>query len=272
MKKISVTFLTAYLYCKRKFFLEQVAGITEPPKEVLVKGKIKHDVFDLVNKQERGIVLSINDDDKPGILRKYRDAYARNLKNILIISKKSLQQINTKLIDAYQDLWLFFEEESAARAENVYNFLKTRKVFGKELWDSLLPKIESEVYVESDTLQLKGKIDRIENFNETIVPVELKTGSAPKEGVWESHLIQIVAYMMLLEEKLGKPTAVGKVRYFKNNIEREVHINPFLREEVKKLVKEVQDFLEKQNLPDFTKNKTKCVSCGLKEDCFRFQT
>jgi len=269
---IPVTFLTSYLYCKRKFFLEQVAGIVEPPKEVLVKGKIKHNVFDLVNKQERGIVLSIKNDNKSEIIQKYRESYSKNLKNILLINKKPLQQLNIKLIDAYNELWSFFEEESASRAENVYKFLKTKRVFGKELWESLTPKIESEVYVESDNLQLKGKIDRIEKHNETIIPVELKTGNVPKEGVWESHMIQIAAYMLLLEDVLGKKTVVGKVKYIKNNILREVHMNPFLKEEIRRLVKEVQEFLAKQDIPDFAKNKKKCESCGLREDCCYFQT
>jgi len=54
------------------------------------------------------------------------------------------------------------------------------------------------------TGELKGKIDRIEKFNDTAIPVELKTGKAPKGGVWESHMIQVASYMLLLEEKLGK--------------------------------------------------------------------
>jgi len=270
--KIPVTFLTSYMYCKRKFFLEQIAGIIEPPKEVLVKGRIKHNVFDLANKQERGIILSIKNDNKQEIIQRYRESYAKNLKNILLINKNSLKQLNIQLSDAYNELWSYFEEESITRAENIHNFLKTKKIFGKELWDALTPKIESEIYVESDNLQLKGKVDRIEKYDETIIPVELKTGKAPKEGVWQEHMIQIGAYMLMLGEVLGKKTVVGKVKYIKNNISREVHMNPFLQEEIKRLVKEVQEFLEKKNIPNFTKNKAKCESCGLREDCYYFET
>jgi CRISPR-associated protein Cas4 len=269
---ISVTFLTAYMYCKRKFFLEKIAGIAEPPKEVVVKGRIKHNVFDLVNKQERGIVLCITEDDFEKIKKRYAECYSKNLKNILIISKNDLQKLNLKLIDVYNELWPFFDEEAKARAENIHKFLKTKKVFGKELWDMLLPKIESEVYIESDELGLKGKVDRIERYNDTIIPVELKTGSAPREGVWEEHMIQIGAYMMLLESVNGSKTPVGKVKYLKENITREIYMNPALQEEIKKLVKEVQGFLEKKNLPDFTRNRAKCGKCGLKKDCFMFDS
>jgi CRISPR-associated protein Cas4 len=268
---ISVTFLTAYMYCKRKFFLEKIAGISEPPKDVVVKGSIKHDVFDLVNKQERGIVLSISSDDFEETLQKYRNNYAKNLRNIVMIYKEQLKKLDLKLSEVYNELWPLFLEEAESRAKNVHDFLKKHKVFGRELWDKLTPKIESEVFVQSDELQLKGKIDRIEVFENSAIPVELKTGSAPKEGLWEEHMIQLGAYMMLLE-MMGKKTPVGKVKYIKENITRELHMNPFLQEEIKKLVKEVQDFLEKKTLPDFSKNRAKCEKCGLREDCFMFQT
>ena len=39
-KRISVSTLSAYMYCKRKLFLERVLGLFEPEKEALVKGTI----------------------------------------------------------------------------------------------------------------------------------------------------------------------------------------------------------------------------------------
>jgi CRISPR-associated protein Cas4 len=270
--KISVTFLTAYMYCKRKFFLEQIAGIAEPPKEVLVTGKIKHNVFDLANKQERGIVLAVTNSDKEQIETKYKEMYAKNLKNTILINKDALNKVEKSLSDAYKELWPFFEEEAKVRAENLHKFAAENNIFGKELWEKLTPKIESEVYVESENLQLKGKVDRIEVYADKIVPVELKTGSGPKEGVWEEHQVQIGAYMMLLEEVLGKKASVGRVSYLKDKEDREVSLNPFLRDEIVKLVKEVQEFIEKKNIPDFTRNRNKCESCGLKENCYYFET
>jgi len=34
------------------------------------------------------------------------------------------------------------------------------------------------------------------------------------------------------------------------------------------LVKEVQDLLKNQNIPNYCENKNKCVNCGLRETCY----
>jgi CRISPR-associated protein Cas4 len=265
---IPVTWLTSYLYCRRKFYLENVLGIAEPPKDVLIKGKIKHSVFDIANKQERGIVLSIISDNKQAIFEKYKSAYSRNLKNTLLVHKIELKKLNLNLIEVFKELWPFFLNESIARSNNIHKFLKQTGLLGKELWEALTPKIESEMYVKSDKLGLKGKIDRVEKFDDKIIPVELKTGSAPKEGVWEGHLIQIGAYIMLLEENFNMEIDTGKVIYLNEKIARNVKVNPFLRDDILKLVSEVKRVVEKKELPDFTSNRNKCDSCGLRKECF----
>ena len=265
---ISVTWLSSYIYCKRKFFLENVLGISEPQKDIILKGKIKHGVYDLANKQERGIVLSIVAADKSIILEKYKNAYMKNLKNMLLIHKSGLEELNLKQEDVFDDLWAFFNDEAEVRAENIFCFADKTKLLGKQLWDSLTPKIESEFYIESDALGLKGKVDRVEKYSDSLVPVELKAGSAPKEGVWEGHLIQLGAYIMLLEEMSRKKIDKGKVVYLSEKDAREVRINPFVRDEIKRLVNEVNMRLEKKELPAFTTNRKKCDSCGLRQDCF----
>ena len=63
-KRISVSMLSAYLYCKRKLFLERVLGLFEPEKEALVKGTIRHETYDRVNRIEEKIVKSITENDE----------------------------------------------------------------------------------------------------------------------------------------------------------------------------------------------------------------
>ena len=45
-------------------------------------------------------------------------------------------------------------------------------------------------------------------------------------------------------------------------------MNPFMRDEVKKIVNDVISLLENNNIPDFCDNKNKCIKCGLKETCY----
>ena len=73
------------------------------------------------------------------------------------------------------------------------------------------------------------------------VPIELKTGKMPKEGVWPGHRIQIAAYSMLIEEKFNTTVKEGFVRYLDSKETRHIAINPFMREEITNLIKEVQN-------------------------------
>ncbi|MBW3017222.1 CRISPR-associated protein Cas4 [Candidatus Woesearchaeota archaeon] len=266
--KISVTWLTSYLYCRRKFYIENVLGISEPPKDVLIKGKIRHDVFDLANKQERGIIFSIDSAVKSSIFEKYKNAYLKNLKNTILIHKPTLKSLNLDLKQVFKELWPLFVNESIARSNNVFKFAENTGLRGKELWEALTPKIESELYVESDNIGLKGKVDRVEKYEDKVIPIELKTGSAPREGVWEGHLIQVAAYILLLEEKFSMQIDYGKVVYLNEGIARTIRINPSLKDEIVKLTAEVKDVIEKKQMPDFTSNRNKCESCGLRKECF----
>ncbi|MBU1704594.1 MAG: hypothetical protein KJ922_04465, partial [Nanoarchaeota archaeon] len=56
---ISVTSLSSYLYCQRKLFLERVLGLFELPKAALIKGTVRHETYDLINKGEEALVRSI---------------------------------------------------------------------------------------------------------------------------------------------------------------------------------------------------------------------
>ena len=266
---INVTALSAYLYCRRKLYLEEVLGLKEVPKETVIIGKIRHNVYDLVNRQEKGIVLSIDENNVGQIEEKYKTSYSNNLKNSIKLNKTLLHNLKFNLSDVYRQLWPTFLEEAKVRASALASFVEKSKIFGPKLWEKLTPKIESEVFVSSQELELKGKIDRIEKHENKVVPIELKTGKAPRESVWESHLIQVGAYMMLLEEQFQKPVSEGIVEYLSEKIKRPVKMNPFLKDDIMKLKEKVKDLLSSNKLPDFTENKNKCRICGLREECYK---
>jgi len=267
-RRISVTMLSGYLYCARKLFLEKVLGLFEPEKVVLVKGSIRHETYDKINKIEESIVTSIKKEDEfEDIYNKYAKAYSSLLRKSITKNKYRLRNIKMPLIDAYHDIWPFFKKESEIRALNIYNFVTKFNVYGFELWDKLVPKIESEKRVSSDNLELKGIVDKIEVYPEGYVPVELKTGSMPREGVWPGHRIQIGAYSLMLEEKYGKKIKEAFVHYLDTDTRRQVVINPFLKEEVKELKDKVRKLLEGNEIPDIADNENKCKKCGLREKC-----
>ncbi|MEA2036019.1 MAG: CRISPR-associated protein Cas4 [Nanoarchaeota archaeon] len=266
---LSVTTVTSYLYCARKLYLQYVLKLTEPPKEALIKGSIRHKAYENINLAEEELVKSIS---KGTILSdlegKYHQKYREILLNVIKEYKEKLNKFSIKPEELFKNVWPLILSESETRANSVYRFIQKHEVFGEELWEKLTPKIESELRIESEKLGLKGIIDQIEVYKEGFVPIELKTGKSPREGVWPGHKVQLIAYAMLIEERFNTEIKEGFVHYLDSKERRHIPLNPFMRLEVKELVKKVNNLLNSDKLPDFEKNTNKCISCGLKEDCY----
>ncbi len=267
--KISVTMLSSYLYCSRKLFLEKVLLLEEPPKESLVLGSIRHNTYDKINKTEEEIVTSIAKImPLESIEAMYRQKYLQILRKTIADNKKRLDEVNVGMLDAYKKNFPCIAEESSTRAGNIFSFMEANKVFGKELWEKLTPKIISELRIESDELRLKGVIDQLHVYNDEYVPFELKTGRTPSDGVWPSHRIQIAAYSLLLQEYFKKPIKEGFVVYLDTRQKRRIAINPYMKEEVIQMVDDVIALLEDKELPNYCGNENKCRKCGLKQTCY----
>lgn len=266
---ISVTKLSSYLYCKRKLFLEQVLGLFEPDKSALVKGTIRHATYDELNKIEENIVKTIQKGTKfKQIHDKYIHEYASILRKVIKNNRQRLKNLNLDPSKIFKNVFPRFVMEGERRALNIYNFMNKHDVYGEELWNKLTPKIISELKIRSNSLLLSGIVDQIEKYEEGMVPIELKTGSMPKEGVWPGHKIQIAAYAILLEEYYKKPIKEGFVHYLDSDERRQVIINPFLKEEVNEIKQKVLELLKADQIPEFCDNQRKCEVCGLKKQCF----
>lgn len=267
--KISVSMLSTYLYCPRLLFLQKVLEVEEVPKEAVVLGSIRHESFDSINKKEENLVVSLKKPtDLDYLSQLYKQAHSKLLREVIIKNKSRLKEVDVKLIEAFKKNWPNLQEEAETRAKNIFSFIEKHNIYGKELWEKLSPKIQSEFRIESDELQLKGIIDQVYVYEDNYIPIELKTGKSPKDGVWPGHRIQIGAYALMLEEKFKIPIKEGIVRYLDSKEKRQIVINPFLKEEIKNIVREVQELIENRNLPDYCHNENKCKVCSLNGVCY----
>ena len=266
--QIAVTLLSAYLYCKRKLFLERVLKLVEVPKEAIVLGSVRHLTYDKINIAEKQIISSIGSSDLEHIFDSYKKRYSAFLRASIIEKKTDLEKVKVALPDAFKKAWKHILREAEARTNNVFEFSRKTGLLRTELWEALTPKIKSEYKINSDKLGLVGVIDQIEISRENIIPVELKTGKAPDGGIWPSHKIQLAAYLMLIEEEFSKQPEYGKVRYLDVTQERKLTMNPFLKEEVTNLRDKVKGLLNSTELPKPCENQNKCNSCGLKNQCY----
>lgn len=266
---ISVSLLSAYLYCKRKLFLERVLGLDEGPKQAPIRGNIRHKVYEKINNVEEQIITSITKKDTfQDILQLYHSTYSRIIRDVLEYYRFNLKSVNLTKLELFREIWPAFQTEAKLRARNTYRFIQKYNLYGNELWQELTPKIKSELKLISKNLNLVGKVDQLELHKEMIVPVELKTGKSPSNGVWPGHKIQIAAYALLIEDQFNKQVNQGSVIYLDQNVRRTIIINPFLKDEIIELRKEVEQLLNSTSPPTFTENANKCKKCGLKSLCY----
>jgi len=264
---ISVTDLTAYMYCPRKLYFSKVLHIKEKPKEAMIKGKIKHQVFDAAGREDKEIITHFTAKDLLEDLEmQFRRVYYKVLMFHIQRAKEELEAQGLQTLLVYQELWPFFLQEARDKSALFFSLASEKKLYGEALWMAL-PKGIPELRIVSEKLGLIGVIDRVD-IAEDFVPVEIKTGKAPREGVWKENMIQLGAYLLLASEHYGKDIKEGFIEYRAVNERRKVVMNPFLKDEILELVRRVNTLLQSQELPPKVSEEWKCTTCGVREVCF----
>jgi len=266
---IKVTDLSTYLYCPRKLYLEYTTPIFPPPRDVMIIGSIKHNVIDTINRIEQNIITSITKDTKTtDITGNYLKNYKEILRSTIEKRQKQIQAFNINETQLFSSTWQYLLNEGQSRAHNVSEFISIKKIYGEKLWNEITPKILTEQRIKSKNLKLKGIIDRIEIYPEKNIPIELKTGTPPKQGVWPGNRIQLTAYMLLTEEHFQKPVTEGYISYIDHNEKIKIILNSFSIENLIKIRDQIIQMLESNKEPDTIDNKKKCIKCQFNKKCY----
>jgi CRISPR-associated protein Cas1 len=125
---------------------------------------------------------------------------------------------------------------------------------------------------ESELYGLIGKVDCLRKLSGEIIPYEHKRGRAARDAegkaeTWASDRLQIIAYALLVEERLGETVSEGRVRYHADNVTVRVPIDDEARlffETSLARAKELQIRVER---PPVTSNERLCVKCSLAPIC-----
>ena len=111
---------------------------------------------------------------------------------------------------------LFYLEE----VEELYT--QDAAVFAGRRLHTELEKQEDEeweqLFLESEELGLRGRVDALRSRDGQIIPYEHKRGRSQSNNshqpqAWESDRLQILAYAYLIESALGIPILEGRIRY-----------------------------------------------------------
>jgi CRISPR-associated exonuclease Cas4 len=117
--------------------------------------------------------------------------------------------------------------------------------------------------LRSERLGLQGRPDYILEIEGEMVPVELKSGRTPK-GPLFSHILQVAAYCVLLEEE-GQKVTHGILRY--EEAEHEIEYNQDLRIMVLSKLDDMRALMKSGDVHRNHHRPGKCRSCSRREGC-----
>jgi CRISPR-associated exonuclease Cas4 len=123
----------------------------------------------------------------------------------------------------------------------------------------------------SDALGLVGRPDYlIESDDGGVVPVEVKSSACPAGGrPYDSHVAQLAAYCLLVEDVLGAAVHYGVIKY--RDREVRVEYTPGLREHALALIGEMKRDMGAAASGDEVHRShddpRRCASCSLRDVC-----
>ncbi|MEM1988801.1 MAG: CRISPR-associated protein Cas4 [Candidatus Woesearchaeota archaeon] len=244
-----VSDINSFLFCKRKFALSKKISIKEEGYSL-----------DLGNFFHEGLEYFYNNE------KKYLEEFSLEKNNLEIVYRKlkndSIIFVSRKipeLVNEINSLNKFLNIHMINRINLVREFNRVKKLQGKELAEAIMPKIKIEFPIKDEILDLSGRIDLIEIYDEEIVPVEIKS----TETLRESYLMQAIAYGIMLK---NNRFMVNKVKIINPSRSKEILLNPFHEIELKKLIYQMNEALEKIPPPE---RMSYCDRCVYYEYCWK---
>lgn len=128
-----------------------------------------------------------------------------------------------------------------------------------------------ELFLESEELGLRGRVDALRTRDRQIIPYEHKRGRSCRDKnnqpqAWESDRLQLLAYACLLEST-GITVYEGRIRYHADNALVRVPIDDTGRAAVKAAVEQARLLRQSTSRPPVTDNERLCVRCSLAPVC-----
>ncbi|MCA1565401.1 MAG: CRISPR-associated protein Cas4 [Acidobacteria bacterium] len=113
---------------------------------------------------------------------------------------------------------------------------------------------------------LVGRPDYLVRTDEGVVPVEAKSTACPANGVpYESHLMQLASYCLLVEETTGVGVPFGVIRYRDRQLR--VDYTQELRETLLALLAEMREARKAKDVHRSHDRTARCAACSYREIC-----
>lgn len=113
--------------------------------------------------------------------------------------------------------------------------------------------------------QLTGKPDYLVQTDAGVVPVEVKSGRAPAEGVYPAHLYQLAAYCVLVAETYHSHPSYGLIKYADKTVA--VDFTSALEKELLEVLGALRADGAAEEVARSHNSAARCRACGYREVC-----
>lgn len=118
----------------------------------------------------------------------------------------------------------------------------------------------------SQRYRLTGKPDYLVETTAGPVPIEVKNSEAPSSGMaYDSHVMQLVAYCLLVEEAHGQPPPHGLINYRDATIQ--IDYTAELRRELFRLLDAMRQDRSRRQVRRSHDEEARCRFCGVRYAC-----
>lgn len=159
------------------------------------------------------------------------------------------------------------ESEHAGLPKGSVIYSDTGKPVGRLAPTEIGPEgVKQERPLRSESLGLVGRPDYLIETEGGVVPVEAKSAAAPPDGrPRDSHVAQLAAYGLLVEDVLGSSVPYGLIKY--RDREVRVEYTQELREHALALIEEMNDAANADEVHRSHEDPRRCAGCSLREVC-----
>ena len=121
-------------------------------------------------------------------------------------------------------------------------------------------------FFSSERYGLRGKPDYVVYHDGVPIPVEVKDRPVPRKP-YESHLLQLAAYCLLVEDATGKTPPFGRLKYRDRTVD--VPFSPALRQRLLETISSIRADLSDPRLDPAPQHHDprRCARCGYRDIC-----
>jgi len=197
--------INTYKMCPRKYYYSYIRELESLPNIHQVRGNIAHAVLDHFFDQD---VSSFTMDD-------FECKLAVAMQNLLLHEWKSAEEKLSALDISNAQRQFYFEETMFMLLNWLSHFVKKAKSHKgsfPEIFKHMTP--EREKLFISESLQVRGYIDAIENINNELSIMDYKTSNNLDV---EHHRLQLAVYCLLYSEQHGRLPDKAGIYFLKDN-------------------------------------------------------